>query len=166
MASVAHEFLYDVFLSFRGEDTRHSFTGNLWKALNENGVRTFMDDEDLRKGDEITPSLLKAIEDSKIAIVVLSKNYASSSFCLEELSKILDNKGRSVLPIFYKVDPSDIRKLKGSYGEAMAKHMANSNPNIDKWKMSLQQVANLSGFHYKKGYVPYYLLYFFISLLE
>jgi hypothetical protein len=37
-----------------------------------------MDDEDLRKGDEITPSLLKAIEDSKIAIVVLSKNYAIS----------------------------------------------------------------------------------------
>jgi hypothetical protein len=166
MASVAHEFVYDVFLSFRGEDTRHGFTGNLWKALNENGVRTFMDDEDLRKGDEITPSLLKAIEDSKIAIVVLSKNYASSSFCLEELSKILDNKGRSVLPVFYKVDPSDIRKLQKSYGEAIAKHMANSNPNIHKWKMSLQQVASLCGSHYKKGYVPYYLLYFFITLLE
>ncbi|KAK2421536.1 disease resistance protein RPV1 [Trifolium repens] len=155
MASVAHGFLYDVFLSFRGEDTRHGFTGNLKKALDDHGVRTFMDDDELRKGDEITPSLLQAIEDSKIAIVVLSKNYASSSFCLEELSKILDSikdkVNRSVLPVFYKVDPSDIRKLQKSYGEAIAKHMANSNPNIDKWKMSLQQVANLSGFHYKKG---------------
>jgi hypothetical protein len=161
MASVANEFLYDVFLSFRGEDTRHGFTGNLWKALNDHGVRTFMDDEELRKGDEITKSLLQAIEDSKIAIVVLSKNYATSSFCLEELSKILDSMkdkaDRFFMPIFYKVDPSDIRKLQKSYGEAMAKHMANSNsnPNIDKWKASLNQVASLCGSHYKKGYVPY-----------
>jgi hypothetical protein len=160
MASIIDEFAYDVFLSFRGEDTRYGFTGNLKKALVDKGVRTFMDDVELQKGDEITPSLLKAIEDSKIAIVVLSKNYASSSFCLQELSKILDSMkdkvNRSVLPIFYKVDPSDIRKLQKSYGEAIAKHMANSNsnPNIDKWKASLQQVASLSGFHYKKGYVP------------
>ncbi|CAJ2667117.1 unnamed protein product [Trifolium pratense] len=155
MASVAHKFLYDVFLSFRGEDTRHCFTGNLWKALNHNGLRTFMDDEELRKGDEITKSLLQAIEDSKIAIVVLSENYASSSFCLEELSKILDSmKDKadcSILPIFYNVDPSDIRKLQKTYGEAMAKHMANSNPNLDKWKASLDQVASLCGSHYKKG---------------
>ncbi|KAK2367390.1 disease resistance protein RPV1 [Trifolium repens] len=157
MASVAHEFAYDVFLSFRGEDTRHGFTGNLWKALNENGVRTFIDDEELRKGDEITPSLLKAIEDSKIAIVVLSKNYATSSFCLEELSKILDSMkdkaDRSILPIFYKVDPSDVKKLKRSYGEAMDKHDASSSSHNmnNRWKMSLHQVANLSGFHYKKG---------------
>ncbi|PNX88831.1 resistance protein, partial [Trifolium pratense] len=114
-----------------------------------------MDDEELRKGDEITKSLLQAIEDSKIAIVVLSENYASSSFCLEELSKILDSmKDKadcSILPIFYKVDPSDIRKLQKTYGEAMAKHMANSNPNLDKWKASLDQVASLCGSHYKKG---------------
>jgi hypothetical protein len=171
MASVAHEFAYDVFLSFRGEDTRYGFTGNLWKALNENGVRTFIDDEELRKGDEITPSLLKAIEDSKIAIVVLSKNYATSSFCLEELSKILDSMkdkaDRSILPIFYKVDPSDVKKLKRSYGEAMDKHDASSSSHNmnNRWKMSLHQVANLSGFHYKKGYVPFLTISFVFSLL-
>jgi hypothetical protein len=172
MASIIDEFAYDVFLSFRGEDTRYGFTGNLKKALVDKGVRTFMDDVELQKGDEITPSLLKAIEDSKIAIVVLSKNYASSSFCLEELSKILDSMkdkaDRSILPIFYKVDPSDVKKLKRSYGEAMDKHDASSSSHNmnNRWKMSLHQVANLSGFHYKKGYAPYYLLCFFITLLE
>lgn len=82
-----------------------------------------MDDEELRKGKEITPSLLKAIENSNMAIVVLSKNYASSSFCLQELSNILDllkDKGRLVWPDFYEVDPSDMRRLKGSFGEAMS----------------------------------------------
>jgi hypothetical protein len=161
MASIIDEFAYDVFLSFRGEDTRYGFTGNLKKALDDKGVCTFMDDEELQKGDEITPSLLKAIEDSKIAIVVLSKNYASSSFCLQELSKIIDSMkdkaDRSILPVFYKVDPSDVRKLKKTYGEAMDKHEASSSShNMNRWKASLQQVANLSGFHYKKGYVPYY----------
>jgi hypothetical protein len=172
MASVAHEFVYDVFLSFRGEDTRYGFTGNLWKALNDNGVRTFMDDDELRKGDEITPSLLQAIDDSKIAIVVLSKNYATSSFCLQELSKIIDSMkdkaDRSILPVFYMVDPSDVRKLKRSYGEAMVKHdeaSSSSSHDLDKWKMSLQQVADMSGFHYK-GYVPYDLLWFFIGVID
>ncbi|XP_024641439.1 disease resistance protein RPV1 [Medicago truncatula] len=149
--TVTNRFKYDVFLSFRGEDTRYGFTSYLKKALDDKGVRTFMDDEELQKGEEITPSLLKAIEDSQIAIVVLSKNYASSSFCLQELSHILHSikdKGRSVLPVFYKVDPSVIRKLEKSYGEAMDKHKANSN--LDKWKVCLHQVADLSGFHYKK----------------
>ncbi|XP_039682515.1 TMV resistance protein N-like [Medicago truncatula] len=151
MASLADQFKYDVFLSFRGEDTRHGFTGYLKKALDDKGVRTFMDDKELRKGEEITPSLLKAIEQSMMAIVVLSENYASSSFCLQELSKILDTMkdmvGRSVFPVFYKVDPSDVRKLKRSFGEGMDKHKANSN--LDKWKVSLHQVTDLSGFHYK-----------------
>jgi len=160
MISLTDRFKYDVFLSFRGEDTRYGFTGNLKKALDDKGVRTFIDDEELQKGNEITPTLLKAIEDSMMAIVVLSENYAFSSFCLQELSKILDTMkdkvGRSVLPVFYKVDPSDIRKLKRSYGEAMAQHQKRSNSNMDllqKWKNALNQVANLSGFHYK-GYIP------------
>ena len=156
MASVTNEFTYDVFLSFRGEDTRHSFTGNLWKALKDRGIYTFMDDEELRKGEEITPSLIKAIKDSNMAIVVLSKNYASSSFCLQELSNILDSvkdMGRLVWPVFYEVDPSDVRKLTGSYREAMDIHETRCNVDsknmLHKWKNALYQVANLSGFHYK-----------------
>jgi hypothetical protein len=169
MASVADEFLYDVFLSFRGEDTRHGFIGNLWKALDDKGVRTFIDNVKLLKGDEITPSLLKAIDESMMAIVVLSENYASSSFCLQELSKILDaikDKGRCVLPVFYKVDPSDIRKLKKSYGAAMAQHEKRSSNNMNllqKWKNALNQVANLSGFDYK-GYIPIFCFHFICSL--
>jgi len=88
--TVTYRFKYDVFLSFRGEDTRYSFTSYLKKALDDKGGIRIIDEKNLQKGEEITPSLLKAIEESMMAIVVLSENYASSSFCLQELSKILD----------------------------------------------------------------------------
>jgi hypothetical protein len=150
-----------VFLSFRGLDTRYGFTGNLYQAIHNKGIHTFIDDEELQRGHEITPSLLEAIEESRIAIVVLSKNYASSSFCLQELVKILDSikgKGRLVCPIFYDVDPTDVRKQTGSYGEALAMHSERFNDCLPKWKIALQQVANLSGWHFKTGYLPFSLL--------
>jgi len=162
--SCSYVFTYDVFLSFRGSDTRHGFVGNLYKALNDKGIHTFIDDEKLQGGEEITPTLMKAIEESQIAITVLSHNYASSSFCLDELVHIIDckRKGLLVLPVFYNLDPSDVRHQKGSYGEALARHeerfkakkeRLNQNmERLEKWKMALHQVANLSGYHFKQGY--------------
>ena len=147
--------IYDVFLSFRGLDTRHGFTGNLYKALDDRGIYTFIDDQELPRGDQITPALSKAIQESRIAITVLSENYASSSFCLDELVTILHCKseGLLVIPVFYKVDPSDVRHQKGSYGEAMAKHQKRFKAKkLQKWRMALQQVADLSGYHFNDGY--------------
>lgn len=124
-SSFSFEFRYDVFLSFRGADTRFSFTGNLYQALCDRGIRTFIDDRELQGGDEITPTLVKAIEESMIFIPVFSHNYASSSFCLDELEHIIQCvkvKGRLVLPVFYGIEPSDVRHQTGSYGEAIATH--------------------------------------------
>ena len=75
MAATTHSLasIFDVFLSFRGEDTRHGFTGNLYRALCDKGIHTFFDEEKLHSGEEITPALLKAIKDSRIAITVLSE---------------------------------------------------------------------------------------------
>ncbi|KAG5007409.1 hypothetical protein JHK85_025951 [Glycine max] len=118
LRSCSSSLSYDVFLSFRGEDTHYGFTGNLYKALDDRGIHSFIDDEELQRGDEITPALPKAIQESRIAIIVLSKNYASSSFCLDELATILhcaQKKGLLVIPVFYNVDPSDARHHKGSY---------------------------------------------------
>ncbi|XP_058744206.1 TMV resistance protein N-like [Vicia villosa] len=153
-------FFYDVFLSFRGDDTRYGFTGNLHTALHQRGIQTFFDDHDIPKGEELTSSLVKAIKDSKIAIVVFSKNYAFSKFCLKELTEILDcyeekkKNGRMVLPVFYKVNPSDVRYGRGSYGEALAKHeeaFKDDLEMVNKWRTSLHKAANLKGFHFKHG---------------
>ncbi|KAK7274819.1 hypothetical protein RIF29_15918 [Crotalaria pallida] len=156
-SSSSSEWTYDVFLSFRGADTRFGFTGNLSKALRDKGIRTFVDDQELRKGEEISPSLVNAIRNSRIIIVVFSKNYASSPFCLEELVNIMDclnHKGSCVWPVFYEVEPSDVRHLKGRYADALAKHETRigDKNKISKWKLALQQAADLSGWHFTDGY--------------
>ncbi|QHO44133.1 disease resistance-like protein DSC1 isoform X2 [Arachis hypogaea] len=157
-SSFTWNWIYDVFLSFRGEDTRNGFTSNLYHALDQKGIHTFIDDEELQKGEEITPALVKAIQESRIAIVVFSKNYASSAFCLDELAKILELlklEGRLVWPIFYDVDPSDVRHQKGSYAGALAKHeerfQNDDNGKVQKWRNALREAANLSGSHFKPG---------------
>jgi hypothetical protein len=78
-----------VFLNFRGSNTGNRFTSHLYKALNDEGIHTFIDDCDLKRGDEITPSLVKTIEESRIFIPVFSINYASSKFYLDELVHII-----------------------------------------------------------------------------
>ena len=153
-----------VFLSFRGEDTRNNFTGHLCTALRHKGIKTFIDDE-LKRGEEISTALVQAIEQSRISIIVFSKNYASSKWCLDELVKILEckeSKQRMVRPIFYKVDPSDVRHHGGTFGEALANHesnLKNHSDKVQKWKAALTEAANLSGWHLKEYisslYTPY-----------
>lgn len=78
------------------EDVRYLFIGHLRKELCSKNINTFCDDEDLRMGEGIAPSLSKAIEESKILIIVFSENYASSPWCLDELVKILESAGLEV----------------------------------------------------------------------
>nr|XP_016472621.1 PREDICTED: TMV resistance protein N-like isoform X2 [Nicotiana tabacum] len=149
-SSPSSHFSYEVFLSFRGEDTRKTFTGHLYSKLSDVGINIFIDDEELRKGDVISRELEKAIEGSRISIVVFSRNYASSSWCLNELVKILECKEKlkqMVLPIFYDVDPSQVRKQTGLFGEALAKHKERSigAQMVQKWTAALTEAANLSG---------------------
>ncbi|XP_034674118.1 TMV resistance protein N-like [Vitis riparia] len=142
---------YDVFLSFRGDDTRNNFTAHLLQALRNKGINTFFDEDKLEKGRVISPALITAIENSMFSIIVLSENYASSRWCLEEMVKILEcnrSKEERVLPIFYNVDPSDVRNHRGKFGEALAKHEENLEENGERvkiWRDALTEVANLSG---------------------
>lgn len=154
---VRPSFTYDVYISHSAEDTRFSFTRNLYKALCDKGIRTFIDDSSLRIGSEITPSLLKAIQESRIAIIIFSGNYASSICCLDELIVILELKrnGRLVIPVFYDVDPSHLRHGTGSYGLALATHKERFKDDIQKvnrWRTALQEAANISGLHFQFQY--------------
>ncbi|KAI6705463.1 hypothetical protein NL676_008425, partial [Syzygium grande] len=138
---------YEVFLSFRGPDTRYGFTDHLYNGLIDAGICTFRDDNELRQGEEIGPDLLAAIKNSKILIPILSVNYGSSKWCLDELVQIMEcknNNGQIVLPIFYKVKPADVRYQDGSFGDAFHEREKRSlerpsfNPTIlEKWKKAL-----------------------------
>ena len=112
-SSFAARGKYDVFLSFRGEDTRNTLADLLYNAFTQKGINAFKDDERLEKGNSISPVLSRAIEESRFAVVIFSKNYASSTWCLDELAKIFrceEHMGMKILPVFYDVEPSDVRK--------------------------------------------------------
>ncbi|XP_034227604.1 disease resistance protein RLM3-like [Prunus dulcis] len=116
-AAIPLEEKYDVFLSFSGVDTRNIFTSHLHAALLRKKIVTYIDYK-LERGNEIGPALLEAIEKSKLTVIIFSKNYASSTWCLNELLHILgcmEKYGHIVMPIFYGIDPS-IRCIWGMPG--------------------------------------------------
>ncbi|GKG00930.1 NB-ARC domains-containing protein, partial [Tanacetum coccineum] len=108
------------------------------------------DDRELPKGEEISRHLYEAIEESRFLIVVFSKDYATSSWCLRELVKILEckqieNPKYEVRIIFYDAKPDVVRKQTGSYAEAFAKHELSNSTKVDRWREALSMAANLSG---------------------
>ena len=145
---------YDVFLSFCGVDTRNSFTDHLYTALKQRGIITFRDDENLERGKYISQELLKAIEESIFAIVVISKNYAYSRWCLIELVKIVEcmkEKNLTVLPVFYHVHPSDVRKCRFNFDVRNQMGTIVNIDDVEAWKDALNEVGNLSGWHIQNG---------------
>ncbi|GKB04056.1 NB-ARC domains-containing protein [Tanacetum coccineum] len=148
--SVPHRWKYDVFVSFRGDDIRKSFMDHLFNDFRQKGIHAFRDDNELPKGEEISPHLYKAIQESRFLIVIFSKNYASSSWCLQELVKILECKQiedpkHEVRIIFYDAKPDVVRKQKRSYAKAFARHELSNRTEVDKWREALSTAANLSG---------------------
>ncbi|XP_048442499.1 disease resistance protein RUN1-like [Pyrus x bretschneideri] len=141
---------YGVLLSFRGEDTRKTFTDHLYIALINAGYRTFRDDDELETGEDIKSGLKQAIQMSRTSVIVFSKDYASSRWCLNELVEIVDHKRTSsdhvIIPVFYDIDPSHVRKQTGSVAEAFARHRKTEPPDMmERWRKALAEVANLAG---------------------
>ncbi|CAN1161543.1 Disease resistance protein L6 [Linum perenne] len=142
---------YEVFLNFRGSDTRDSITNILYRFLARSKIHTFRDDDELRKGEGIWPNLVKAIGQSKISIPIFSPRYAESKWCLKELAEIVEQrkreKGHIILPIFYNVCPRDVRCQTGTYKVAFQQHKRNDfdEENIQRWKAALTEVGSLKG---------------------
>lgn len=120
------QMAFDVFLSFNRDDEDDGyrrFIKCLYETLSEWGIKMFMDDDKKMFMDDIkmlkddgkkmfmddevnlSDDIVKAIEGSITSIVVLTKGYASSKWCLRELVKIIDQKNKTkhqVLPLFYR----------------------------------------------------------------
>ncbi|XP_039168084.1 disease resistance protein RPV1-like [Eucalyptus grandis] len=144
---------YEVFLSFRGPDTRSDFTDYLYISMIDAGIRAYKDDEELRIGEEIGSQLLHAIEQSKISIPIFSKGYADSTWCLGELLKMVESKNtrrHKIMPIFYDVAPSEVKYQTNHYGNAIVSHANKKRFNdetINKWKAALNEVGALKGWN-------------------
>ncbi|XP_052116643.1 TMV resistance protein N-like [Arachis duranensis] len=137
---------YHVFLSFRGEDTRAGFISHLYAALDRKGITIYKDDINLPQSEAISNELLRAIEDSMFAVVVLSPNYASSTWCLDELQKIVEyknNLGLQIVPVFYGMEPSDVRHQIRTFEDAFRNHegrLGGDSEKVKRWREALIQV--------------------------
>ncbi|RDX86459.1 putative disease resistance protein, partial [Mucuna pruriens] len=139
---------YDVFVSFRGVDIRCRFLSHLIDTFQSKQINAFVDDK-LERGEEIWPSLVKAIEGSSISLIIFSQDYASSRWCLEELVTILECRekyGQIVIPVFYHVDPTHVRyQSSESYKDAFAEHARKYKTKVQFWRHALNKSAAISG---------------------
>lgn len=152
--SKPHRLKYDFFLSFRGEDTRHTVVKRLYDALHvKEKALIFRDNEGMERGQAIYPSLIAGIEDSAASLVVFSPCYADSHWCLDELATLCDvssSLDRPMIPIFYKVDPNHVRKQSGRFVQDFETHAIRfTKEEMQRWRGAMKIVGNLPGFIYR-----------------
>ncbi|KAJ9675895.1 hypothetical protein PVL29_024726 [Vitis rotundifolia] len=142
---------YDVFMSFSWKDTGNSFADRLYAALVKKGLHPFREAIGKPDDKEDSAESLMAIEKSKLFIVIFSQNYARSPYKLDELVKIMECRratGKLVLPVYYHVNPSDVRIQKGSYGNAFYDHYSKQRENIGNWRTASTEAGKLKGYYH------------------
>ncbi|CAA7022913.1 unnamed protein product [Microthlaspi erraticum] len=150
LSSSPQNWKYHVFPSFHGPDVRKSFLSHILKEFRSKGICLFIDN-DIERNKSIGRELKEAIKGSKITIVLLSKNYASSSWCLNELVEIMKSRtefGQTVMTIFYEVDPTDVKKQRNDFGKAFRRTCKGKRKEeTETWKKALESVATNAGYH-------------------
>nr|AXU93616.1 RPP4/RPP5-like protein [Arabidopsis thaliana] len=147
---------YDVFPSFSGLDVRKTFLSHLIEALDRRSINTFMD-HGIERSCIIADELISAIREARISIVIFSENYASSTWCLNELVEIYKchkdkDLDQMVIPVFYGVDTSEVRKQIGGFGDVFKK-TCEDKPEDQKqrWVKALTDISNLAGEDLRNG---------------
>ncbi|XP_042515842.1 disease resistance protein L6-like isoform X3 [Macadamia integrifolia] len=145
---------YDVFINFRGEDTRNTFVGHLYRALKDHGIHAFIDSKDLWKGEDIGPELLRVIKVCKLSVAIFSERYAESKWCLWELDQMLGSyrtTGQTIFPIFFKVKPSDVKNQTGSFEISPQRHDKEEPQTLQRWRNALRAVGDKNGWVFEDG---------------
>ncbi|KAL0798473.1 hypothetical protein Bca101_053648 [Brassica carinata] len=149
-SSLPHSWKHHVFPSFHGSDVRENFLSHVVKEFKSKAIDLFIDNN-IERSKSIGPELVDAIRGSRIAIVLLSQNYASSTWCLNELVEIMNCKeefGQTVMSLFYQVDPTDVKKQTGDFGKVFRKTCkGKTKEEIRRWEHALTEVAQIAGFH-------------------
>ncbi|KAF8087555.1 hypothetical protein N665_0578s0008 [Sinapis alba] len=160
MLSPPRNWIHHVFPSFHGADVRTNFLSHIVKEFRSKGIDLFID-KNIERSKSNGPALKEAIRGSRIAIVLLSKNYASSSWCLKELVEIIKCRqelDQTVIPLFYKVNPTDVKKQTGDFGKVFRKTCKGKRKEeIQRWKHALTEVAQIEGYHTSNWFVHFLL---------
>ncbi|KAG7568314.1 Toll/interleukin-1 receptor homology (TIR) domain [Arabidopsis thaliana x Arabidopsis arenosa] len=144
-----------VFVSFRGQETRKTFVSHLRCSLDRRGIATLEDENELRGGQSDPSVVDRTIGESKVAVVLISEKYASSPWSLESLVKIMGfhHSGLlSVIPVFYDIDPSDVKKQSGKLWEPFSLHERENPKNVQTWRQTLSQLADSPSCQYSENW--------------
>ncbi|KAG2380968.1 Disease resistance protein [Vigna angularis] len=142
---------YDVLINFNGEDIGRKFVSHLDSILSAVGLTTFLHhDNGVKSMNEPILNLYR------VAIVVFTKTYSQSPWCLHQLQQIIQwhqTYSRHVLPVYYEIQPFDVRSQKGDFGKAFKKaaHQTFSQQQLEhgmsKWTHALTKAANFFGWN-------------------
>nr|XP_016462542.1 PREDICTED: TMV resistance protein N-like [Nicotiana tabacum] len=156
---MAQELSYAAYLSFSETgNIGQTFLSHLHGALKQEGIYTFKDDRNQDRGISVSKDSSRAIEESQIIVVVFCENFVLSKDCLDEVVKIMDCRKllkKIVIPIFYDVEPSEVRRQRNSLAEAFADDSENDDEigrseRVKRWRDALDEAGNISGFDLRK----------------
>ncbi|XP_057823687.2 probable 2' cyclic ADP-D-ribose synthase BdTIR [Cryptomeria japonica] len=140
----------NVFINHRGPDVKHKLATDIYNALTNMGLNVFLDSHNLHLGDRFPEALQQAMSRASLHLAIFSPTYAQSPWCLAELSFMLKT-ATPIIPIFYRVQPNDLRHLihgKGIYAASFLEHEKKGRYSIHKlqeWKMALHEVSFYTG---------------------
>jgi len=147
---------FQVFISHRGPDVKKTLASLIYRDLTKCGLSVFLDKDELRTGDYISPAISTAIHAASIHIVIFSPGYAESTWCLEELYWILrssQKRDTKIIPVFFNVEPTDPRYIKrGCYAKAFENYRSKGRvpiEDIQKWEKALNEASHISGLLFK-----------------
>ena len=141
---------YDVFLNHRGPDVKGGFIAHLEEALRQAGLNPFLDKASLKKGDHAFRAIDKALEVARVHVAVVSRRYAESKHCLNELVAML-RSGKPVIPIFYDVQPTEMRRVgRGVFAAAFRNHRTREPAErVQEWVDALCELADITAFVFR-----------------
>ncbi|XP_031486913.1 disease resistance protein L6-like [Nymphaea colorata] len=115
-----------------------------------------MDDEEIEVGEKFGERLFKAIDESRYHVVILSKGYVDSKWCLKELAAMVvhmmestsrpSQHKKEIIPVFYYVEPSDVRHQRGPFEQSFKDHEVLYNPtDVEEWRQAMNKIGERQG---------------------
>jgi len=142
---------YDVLINCDGEEIGRKFVSHLDSVLSTVGLTTLLHYDNAVKSTHIQQPILNLC---RIVIVVFTKTYSESAWCLHQLQQIIEwhqTYCRHVLPVYYEIQPSDVRLQKGDFGKAFkatAQRIFSEQElehGMSRWSHALTKAANFFG---------------------
>ena len=158
---------FDVFISHHGGDTKKTFASHLYHRLHSYGLKVFLDQPELQRGDDFAPQIRGAIRAASVNVAILSRRYAESEWCLNELQWMRTESKAPIIPVFYHVKPNELRWTRGKdgrYAQALLKLQEKTTDDsqnhqkkprhdpatVEQWREALHKVSLISGFELKE----------------